>query len=229
LPLVEDGPYALVFDANGIMLRISPVGNVTCAPYTVLGWEVADIQEAIEQLAARGIQPERFDGIPLNEQGVCAFPDGTRVVWFKDPDGHVLSLTQFKRRPGAQTSEPAAPRFKGAFPISGDINALPVKDLGPAIAFYTRVLGFTVEARETDCATLRRDDAVIGIAKNDADPEQASCYFAVENVEALHAELKAAGIEPSKLTPSEHDGRALTIFFAKEPYGVCFCFGAPRS
>lgn len=230
LPLVEEDPYAMVFDANGTLLRISPMPSVATASYTVLGWEVESISSALEQLAARGVQPERWPGFVLDEQGAFTFPDGTQVAWFKDPDGNVLSVTQYKNRPGSRqmdAAKPVAIRFKGAFSISGDTEALPVKDFGPAIAFYTHVLGFKTESRTSDRVILRRDDAVIGLAKNGADPEQASVFFSVENVTALHAELTATGVEPSAMRPDTYNRVVRTIFFAKEPYGVCFCFGEP--
>ena len=68
---------------------------------------------------------------------------------------------------------------------------------------------------------------VVGLATNGADPEQASCYFSVSDVEALRRELDARGIEPSPVSVQKHEGREYRIFFAKEPYGVCFCFGEP--
>ncbi len=118
--------------------------------------------------------------------------------------------------------------FKGAYPIGDtDTQALPVKDLGPAIGYYTQVLGFSVVAKGEDTAVLRRDEAQIGLAKNGQDPEQASCYFSVSDVEALRRELDAKGIEPSAIRVDEHQGKHYRVFFAKEPYGVCFCFGQP--
>jgi hypothetical protein len=65
----------------------------------------------------------------------------------------------------------------------------------------------------------------IGLAVNGQDPEQASCYFAVTDVAALRAEFASKGIAPTEVQRDEHDGRPLLVFFAKEPYGVCFCFG----
>ena len=116
--------------------------------------------------------------------------------------------------------------FEGAYPIGEtDIQALPVKELGPAIGYYTRVLGFAVEEKSDRAATLRRDAAQIGLAVNGSDPEQASCYFAVTDVAALREELAAQGIEPSPLRPDQYGEQSRIIFFAKEPYGVCFCFG----
>lgn len=116
--------------------------------------------------------------------------------------------------------------FKGVSPIGDtDTNALPVKAIGPAIGYYTQVLGFALVSKEAQAAVLRRDEAQIGLACNDADPEQASCYFSVSDVEALRQELDARGIEPSPLRVDNYGGKRYRVFFAKEPYGVCFCFG----
>lgn len=96
LRLVEEQlPFALVFDANGTMLRVSVVKELAAAPYTVLGWEVADIAETAKQLAAAGVKLERFPGMPQDELGIWTAPGGAKVAWFKDPDGNVLSVTQF--------------------------------------------------------------------------------------------------------------------------------------
>ena len=118
--------------------------------------------------------------------------------------------------------------FNGVYPIGDtDTQALPVKELGPAIGYYTQVLGLSVVSKEGKTAVLRRDEAMIGLAVNGRDPEQASCYFAVSDAEALRRELEAKGIEPSPLRIDEHGGKRYQVFFAKEPYGVCFCFGQP--
>ncbi len=95
LHLVTDEPSALVFDANGTMLRVSKVASFEPAPFTVLGWEVDDIQQAADRLVAQGIRLERFEGFEQDDRGIASFPDGTRVAWFRDPDGNMLSLTQF--------------------------------------------------------------------------------------------------------------------------------------
>src|SRR5262245_27917688 len=58
LRLVADEPYALVFDANGVMLRVQKVDRVSPAGYTALGWSVADIARTIESLRAKGVHFE---------------------------------------------------------------------------------------------------------------------------------------------------------------------------
>jgi catechol 2,3-dioxygenase-like lactoylglutathione lyase family enzyme len=95
MTFVADDSFALVFDAQGTMLRIARVNELTPAPFTILGWKVSDIATNIIGLTARGVAFERFPGFGQDEQGVVTFPDGTKVAWFKDPDGNMLSLTQF--------------------------------------------------------------------------------------------------------------------------------------
>jgi hypothetical protein len=56
LRLVEDEqPFALVFDANGIMLRVTTVHELKPQPFTVLGWRVADIEGTVDKLVAGGV------------------------------------------------------------------------------------------------------------------------------------------------------------------------------
>jgi catechol 2,3-dioxygenase-like lactoylglutathione lyase family enzyme len=97
LTLVEDGGYALVFDANGTQLRVQRVDAVAPHAYTALGWEVDDLAIAVRALAARGLGAARFPGLPLDADGIWDTPDGSRVAWFHDPDGNTLSLSQSPR------------------------------------------------------------------------------------------------------------------------------------
>jgi catechol 2,3-dioxygenase-like lactoylglutathione lyase family enzyme len=93
---LRDDGYALVFDAFGTVLRIGKAKTVVPAQGTVLGWEVEDIDEAISALTQKGVVFERFPGFAHEENGVFVFPTGDKVAWFKDPDGHILSLSQHK-------------------------------------------------------------------------------------------------------------------------------------
>jgi len=97
LRFITDDTYALVFDASGIMLRIAKVRDVVVAPYTILGWKVADIVATIKDLTGRGVVFEKYKSFPQDDAGVCTFPDGTKVAWFKDPDGNTLSVAQFAK------------------------------------------------------------------------------------------------------------------------------------
>ena len=94
LRLVADEPYAVVFDANGTMLRLQKVDAFQPQPFTALGWEVTEIETIIAKLAEKDVTCERFPGLPQNELGIVTFEGGAKVAWFKDPDGNLLSLTQ---------------------------------------------------------------------------------------------------------------------------------------
>jgi catechol 2,3-dioxygenase-like lactoylglutathione lyase family enzyme len=97
LRLVEDeAPFALVFDAHGTMLRVTPVGEFRPAQFTVLGWEVDSIENTVERLTKAGVNFLRFPGMNDNNSlGIWDAPSGARIAWFNDPDGNVLSVTQF--------------------------------------------------------------------------------------------------------------------------------------
>jgi catechol 2,3-dioxygenase-like lactoylglutathione lyase family enzyme len=67
------------------------------ANYTILNFQVDDIDEAVDGLAARGVQFERYDGMPQDEKGVMrgrAANRGPDIAWFKDPAGNILSVLQ---------------------------------------------------------------------------------------------------------------------------------------
>jgi hypothetical protein len=51
----------------------------------------------MKELRERGVTFEKYKGFSQDEARVCTFPDGTRVAWFKDPDGNTLSVTQFAK------------------------------------------------------------------------------------------------------------------------------------
>ena len=95
LPVRQADDYGVIFDANGVRLRMSLVREVVVAPYSVMSWVVPEIHEMISGLAAKGVVFERYDGFGQDEAGVWTAPDGTQVAWFKDPSGHLLSLSHF--------------------------------------------------------------------------------------------------------------------------------------
>ena len=95
LTVVDENAFACVFDAHGTMLRITAVGEVAHPGYTVLGWRVSDISATVTGLESQGVVFTRYDGMNQDAQGVWTTPNGDRVAWFTDPDGNVLSLTEF--------------------------------------------------------------------------------------------------------------------------------------
>ena len=97
LRLVEyEKPFALVFDANGVMLRVTPVVDHNPAPFTVLGWDVESIEAAVDALMAVGVQFMSVPGFNDSDpRTIWKAPSGARIAWFYDPDRNLLSVTQF--------------------------------------------------------------------------------------------------------------------------------------
>ena len=67
--------------------------DFTPATYTILNFPVDDIDKAVDELAARGVRFERYDGFEQDERGI-ARAEGPYIAWFKDPAGNVLSVLQ---------------------------------------------------------------------------------------------------------------------------------------
>jgi len=95
LRFVSDDKFAMVFDANGTMLRIARVPPYQPLPFTVLGWQVTEIATVVSGLQKKGVAFERFDGLGQDELGIWTAPGGAaKVAWFKDPDGNILSVSE---------------------------------------------------------------------------------------------------------------------------------------
>ena len=90
----EEAPFALVFDANGIMLRLGMAKELPPAHGTVSGWQVPEIAATVKNLGQAGVRFERYGGMDQDELGIWTSPSGARVAWFKDPDGNILSLSE---------------------------------------------------------------------------------------------------------------------------------------
>ena len=94
LPLLSEDNYALEFNANGTSLRVSIVPEFQPQAFTVLRWNVDDISSTIKSLNEKGITCEQYDFLEQDHSGIWTAPGGSKVAWFKDPDGNILSLTQ---------------------------------------------------------------------------------------------------------------------------------------
>lgn len=94
LRFINDDGFALVFDANGIMVRVAKVPQFTPAQFTILGWQVKEIEKVAAQLQGQGVQFERYGFFKQDELSIWTAPTGDKVAWFKDPDGNILSISQ---------------------------------------------------------------------------------------------------------------------------------------
>jgi catechol 2,3-dioxygenase-like lactoylglutathione lyase family enzyme len=74
---------------------VYPKPDHTPATYTILNFPVDDIDQAVDDLAARGVQFERYDGAEQDEKGIMRGlerGEGPDIAWFKDPAGNILSV-----------------------------------------------------------------------------------------------------------------------------------------
>jgi catechol 2,3-dioxygenase-like lactoylglutathione lyase family enzyme len=92
LELEDARPFALVHETEHTQLRITLVEDVAPVPYTVLGWQVVDLEAEIDRLGAAGVEFTRYDGMGQDDRGIWTAPSGARIAWFLDPDGNNLSL-----------------------------------------------------------------------------------------------------------------------------------------
>lgn len=93
---VSQDQFALVVKMGGHMIRIGKIPNFTPAQGTVLGWEVGEIEAVAAWLQERGVTLEKYPFVQDKERGIWTTPDGSKVAWFKDPDGNVLSVSQHR-------------------------------------------------------------------------------------------------------------------------------------
>lgn len=95
LKFISDDGFAMVFDANGTMVRIAKSGKFTPQQFTILGWQVTKIEDVVKTMRAKGVEFLSFPGMGQGEDGIWPAPDGAaKVAWFKDPDGNTLSVSE---------------------------------------------------------------------------------------------------------------------------------------
>jgi catechol 2,3-dioxygenase-like lactoylglutathione lyase family enzyme len=94
LRFVKDDGFAMVLDANGIMVRIAKMQEFAPAQFTIVGWQVSGIEAMARALQAKGVHFEIFGFFKQDELGIWTAPTGDKVAWFKDPDGNILSISQ---------------------------------------------------------------------------------------------------------------------------------------
>ncbi len=67
--------------------------DFTPATYTILNFEVDDVEGAVDGLVERGVQFERYEGFEQDEKGIASGP-GPKIAWFKDPAGNILAVVE---------------------------------------------------------------------------------------------------------------------------------------
>ncbi len=92
LELSDDGPgFVLALNGGARPTFVYPRPGHVPAEYTILNFEVGDVEAAVDGLAARGVDFERYEGAQQDEKGI-SHGLGPDIAWFKDPAGNILSI-----------------------------------------------------------------------------------------------------------------------------------------
>lgn len=94
LRFLSDDSFAIVMESNGNTVRLVRLEKFTAASYTILGWQVEDIEKTVKELTAKGLAFQRYSFLEQSEDGIWTSPSGAKVAWFHDPDGNTLSFSQ---------------------------------------------------------------------------------------------------------------------------------------
>lgn len=90
---VEMGGLISLNVAGGTPIVVYPKPDHTPATFTILNFPVPDVDAAVDELTAKGIEMLRYDGFDQDEKGV-ARQEGPAIAWFNDPAGNVLSVLE---------------------------------------------------------------------------------------------------------------------------------------
>ena len=90
---IEDGPEGVLALqlAGGMTTMIYPKPDFVPATYTTLNFDVEDVDAAVDDLNARGVEMVRYDGFEQDEKGI-ARGQGPDIAWFTDPAGNILAV-----------------------------------------------------------------------------------------------------------------------------------------
>jgi catechol 2,3-dioxygenase-like lactoylglutathione lyase family enzyme len=94
LRVSEDGDILTLHLAGGRDTLVYPKPDFTPATYTILNFPVEDIETTVDELVARGVSFERYDGFDQDERGISRAEGGPPIAWFRDPAGNILSVLE---------------------------------------------------------------------------------------------------------------------------------------
>ncbi|WP_020670892.1 VOC family protein [Amycolatopsis nigrescens] len=80
---------------GGAQVLVYPKPGHVPAGFTILNFQVDDIEQAVDELVARGVEIERFEGMTTDAKGIFR-EEGPYIAWYRDPAGNVLSVLQEK-------------------------------------------------------------------------------------------------------------------------------------
>ena len=90
---VDDEMGGLLLKLRSGNVFVYPKDDYAPATFTVLNFEVEDVDAAVDELTAAGVRFERYDGVEQDEKGIArSLGGGPTIAWFTDPAGNILSV-----------------------------------------------------------------------------------------------------------------------------------------
>ena len=94
-PVRSSDAFGDFVQLGGALLRVTVMKDFKGGPHPLLGWNVDDLAAVAPKLRERGVEFIMYEGMGQDAHGIWTGPDGkTKLAWFADPDGNVLSLSQ---------------------------------------------------------------------------------------------------------------------------------------
>ena len=93
MPVTQQSGFLVLQPREGTTILAYPKEDHTPATFTILNFPVDDVEAAVDELTARGVTFERYEGFTQDDKGIV-HGDGPYIAWFKDPAGNVLSVLQ---------------------------------------------------------------------------------------------------------------------------------------
>jgi predicted enzyme related to lactoylglutathione lyase len=91
--LAEEHGVTVLHLGGGYDVLMYLSADMTPPSYTILNFEVDDIDAAVEGLGERGVTFQRYEDFDHDEKGIVRGP-GPQIAWFEDPSGNVISVLQ---------------------------------------------------------------------------------------------------------------------------------------
>lgn len=90
----EEPEFLTLHLADGRDTLVYRKPDFTPATYTILNFIVDDVEMAVDELSARGVEFERYEGFDQDEKGIARSDDDPTIAWFTDPAGNILSVLE---------------------------------------------------------------------------------------------------------------------------------------
>jgi catechol 2,3-dioxygenase-like lactoylglutathione lyase family enzyme len=94
LAVSEDDGLLTLHIAGGRDILVYPKPDHVPATFTILNFPVDDIDRPVDELTARGVTFQRYDGFHQDDKGIDRSGDGPPIAWFLDPAGNILAVLE---------------------------------------------------------------------------------------------------------------------------------------